>query len=191
MQSAASTKPIWEWTRDLVLVSAVLVGVLCAAGRAETPPPTIPAGIVGDWVVGSISPTTFWDKQTGQFQGNARGMASYLSLRPDGTYKEFVYIEMRMYNMVTQVWTTMEGTYSADATTIHFTPTTGHYRTAGTRTIDRPMEPNELAEKAKSYPWHLETSDRDGKPHLIFPFDDGSRFDYTPVETPTTEPAAE
>jgi hypothetical protein len=192
MRSIHLNKSVLEWGRDLLLVTAAVVGLLTVAARADDAAgPTIPREIVGDWVVGSISPTTFWDRQTGQFQGNARGMASYLSLAADGTYREYVYIEMRMYNLVTQVWTTMEGTYAVNGGQIAFTPTAGHYRTAGTRHIDRPMEPAELQEKAKTYPWHMEISERDGKRHLIFPFDDGSRFDFTPVEKPATGQTAE
>ncbi len=187
MKTHNTPQAAWEWGRDIVLVAALLAGLLSAAARGEdTAPPAeraIPAELVGEWMHGTLSPTTFWDKQTGVYQGNGRSMASYLILNADGTYKEYVYIEMRMYNMVTTVWTTLEGTVKVEGKSIQFTPTRGHYKTAGTRTIDRPIEESELPEKARTCTWRLEKSERDGKQHLIFPFDDGSRFDYTPQKT--------
>jgi hypothetical protein len=144
-------------------------------GPSTVPSSTVPEQVAGNWVEGSISPTTFWDIRTGAFVGNARGMGQYLSLNSDGTYQQYVYIEMRAYNMVTQVWTQHDGTVSFADDTFTIRPTKGHYRTAGTRKIDRPMSDKELADKVTTYTWRIETDDK-GQETLVLPFEDGSSF---------------
>lgn len=161
------------------------IPVASSADEASTASPTtapadgaptavVPPVVVGEWVEGSISPTTYWNTQTGQFAGNARGMAQYFIFNADGTFKQYIYIEIRMYNMVTQVWTQMNGTAAFADGTLTLTPTSGHYKTAGTREVDRDMTADELAEKRTTYNWQIEQ--KDGHDVLVMPFDDGSAF---------------
>jgi tRNA(fMet)-specific endonuclease VapC len=124
---------------------------------------------------GTVSPTTFWDTQTGKFAGNARGMAQYLTLNADGTYKQYVYIETRSYNITTRVWTQHEGTVSFNGNSLTLKPTKGHYKSAGSWKIDRDMTEKELAEKTVTYKWRKE-KDANGAELLVIPFDDGSAF---------------
>lgn len=160
---------------------AALISIPVAVTSADETHPTtaparanVPATVVGSWVEGSISPTTYWDTQTGRYQGNARSLAQYFIFNADGTYKHYVYIEMRMYNMVTQVWTQMNGQVEFADNTFTLIPTAGHYKTDGTRKVDRPMTAEELAEKKTTYNWRIE--DNNDQPMLVIPFDDGSAF---------------
>ena len=158
-----------------------------AAATENQPASTTPKKLVGRWVYGSVSPLTYWDSNTGQFLGNAHGAGELFELKPDGTYKEYVYLESRMYNMVTQVWTIHEGTIAFAGDTYTIRPTKGHYRTDGTRKIDRDMTPDELAKQVKTYNWRLEQ--RDGKPLLVVPFQDGSKFEFRPADETPAKPA--
>src|SRR5688572_14860256 len=65
-----------------LILSIVLMLSLATFVRAEAPTtrpadfkPTTPKELVGKWIYGSVSPVTYWDRTTGQFQGNARGTA--------------------------------------------------------------------------------------------------------------------
>lgn len=170
---------------QVVIVVLALAGMMAtkswSADGPATQPATAPAGgqvpnvVVGNWVEGSVSPTTFWETQTGKFAGNARGMAQYLTLNADGTYKQYVYIETRSYNITTQVWTQHEGTVTFNGNSFTLKPTKGHYKSAGSWKIDRDMTEKELAEKTVTYKWRKE-KDPNGAEMLVIPFDDGSAF---------------
>lgn len=173
-----STKTL-KWVLPLVLLTAT-----CAlhaedqpAAGGEAPKGWIPKLVQGKWIYGTVGALTYWDTSNGQFLGSGRGSAGIYEFNPDGTYKEYVYIEVRMYNMLTQVWTTTEGTVTFQGDTYTVRPTKGHYKTAGTRTIDRPMTDEELKKGIKTYKWKLE-KDSEGRQKFIVPFDDGSRFEY-------------
>jgi hypothetical protein len=156
-----------------LIVAALLAACLPAlAGEAK-----VPAGAVGKWYEGSVSPTTYWDKQTGVFAGSARQNGSMFYVNADGTYEKYVYIFVKTGAVESEVWTTYKGNIAFTDKTMTLTPTSGHYRSRmGTKLTDRPMTDEDLARGTKTYNWQLE--DRDGKRHLVLPFDDGSRFDY-------------
>ena len=172
------------------LASAVILatGVGTMALRAETPASsdtkhsetanTTPKKVRGKWIYGSVSPTTYWDSDTGKFLGNARGSAGIYEFDNAGHYKEYVYLEMRTYGLLTTCWTVHEGSVKFDKKTFTITPTKGHYKSdSGSRHIDRDMMEEELKKGIKTYHWEV-TKDDQGVEHFIIPFEDGSKFDY-------------
>jgi hypothetical protein len=167
------------------------LGVCSAAAKAETPSTqpsseassTTPKKVRGKWIYGSVSPLTYWDSDTGKFLGNARGSAGIYEFDASGNYKEYTYIEMRTYGLLTTCWTVHEGKVAFNGNTFTIRPTKGHYKSdSGSRHIDRDMTPEELEKGVKTYNWKVKKDDN-GVQHFIIPFDDGSSFDYHRDET--------
>ncbi len=139
---------------------------------------TTPTQVQGKWIYGSVSPTTYWDSDTGKFLGNARGSAGIFEFDDAGHYKQYVYGEVRSYNIVNKFWTVHEGTVEFVGETFTIRPLKGHYLgDMGTRKIDRDMTEEELKNGVKTYNYRVERDDQDVE-HLVIPFDDGSKFDY-------------
>lgn len=137
-----------------------------------------PQQVQGKWIYGSVGALTYWDSDTGKFLGNARGNAGIFEFDNAGNYKQYTYIEMRTYGLVTKVWTVHEGKVEFTDNTFTIRPTKGHYdSTSGSRKIDRDMTEEELKKAVTTYHWQT-TKDDDGREHFIIPFDDGSKFDY-------------
>lgn len=161
------------------------MGVCTLALQAETPSEesstrsaSAPHEARGKWMYGSVSPLTYWDSSTGKFLGNARGSAGILEFDAAGNYKQYVYLEMRTYGLVTTVWTVHEGRVEFSANTFTIKPVKGHYKSdSGSRHIDRDMTEEELKKAVTTYNWEIEKDDQ-GQEHFIIPFEDGSRFDY-------------
>lgn len=162
------------------------LGICTLALQAVTPSPhpssetrsATPKEVQGKWLYGSVSPTTYWDSGTGRFLGNARGSAGIFEFDASGNYKQYVYLEMRTYGLLTTVWTVHEGKVEFTRETFTIRPVKGHYTSdSGSRHIDRDMTPEELRDAIITYRWKIET-DENSNEHFIIPFDDGSRFDY-------------
>lgn len=183
-------------TRSIQTVLSVLLGTAVGVSainlKAQTPATqssttqpvsTTPKKLRGKWIYGSVSPTTYWDSSSGRFLGNARGSAGIFEFDATGHYKQYVYLEMRTYNLVTTVWTVHEGKVEFDKKTFTIRPTKGHYKSdSGSRHIDRDMTPEELQKAVTTYNWKLKRDD-EGREHFVIPFDDGSSFDYRRDET--------
>lgn len=138
-----------------------------------------PAALLGKWMHGSVSPTTYWNSDTGAFVGNARGTAGILEFDAAGRYKEYVYLELRTGNYTNKAWTVHEGTVAFAGDTLTIRPERGHYQfwTNGKQTTDRPMTPDEAKGLTKTYKWTL-TKDDAGNDVFTVPFEDGSSFVY-------------
>lgn len=162
------------------VVACLLVSALCAQLPSEgvAPVASTPANVQGKWIYGSVGGITYWERDTGKFAGNGRGSAGIFEFDDAGNYKQFVYIEIRTYGVVSRVWTTHEGKVEFNGSSFTIHPRKGHYKSEyGSRKIDRDMTAEELAAGVARYNWRLET-DEQGKEHFIIPFDDGSMFDY-------------
>lgn len=172
-----------DWPLTILVIAAVLA--LAGFAHAQQPPAQpaaatgpVPAEMVGEWFEGTVGPTTYWDSQTGKYLGSGRQMGTTLKLRADGSYEKYVYIYMKTYSLVTEVWTTAKGTATVAGDQITLTPTSGHYKSGGSGTkVDRPMTDEDLARNTNTYTWKTET-DEQGRARLVFPFDDGSAFRY-------------
>jgi hypothetical protein len=171
-----------DWPLTILVIAAVLA--LAGFAHAQPAPATqptaaaLPAEMVGEWFEGTVGPTTYWDSQTGKYLGSGRQMGTTLKLRADGTYEKYVYIYMKTYSVVTEVWTTAKGVATVAGDKITLTPTSGHYKSGGSGTkVDRPMTAEDLTRNTNTYAWRTE-KDEQGKIRLVFPFDDGSAFRY-------------
>jgi hypothetical protein len=129
-------------------------------------PANLPAELVGNWRYGRISPTNFWNDQTGTYAGNAYGMSDYYEIAAGGSYKRMTYIYTQAYNCRTQTWTEMEGTLTADAGRFTLAPAKGRYKVANncakSQNYTRPMTAAELKEK-QGETWTWSRVQRDGR----------------------------
>lgn len=148
----------------------------------------VPAELVGKWMHGTISPTNFWDDHTGQYMGNAYGMADYVTFGKDGRYEEFVYLYSQMYNCRTQIWTSKQGTVSVNGDEITFHLKKGKYQVADTcsqrNNYSRPMTADEV-EKGdnKTWSWKFAPNEYSGDTYLYLGWDDSSEpMEYKPSE---------
>ncbi|MFT3785038.1 MAG: hypothetical protein QM770_02585 [Tepidisphaeraceae bacterium] len=174
---------------SLAVISAVFAGDTDWMASATAEPATsqsspstqpaapLPAGVVGKWIYGSISPTTYWDSSSGKFLGNGFGTGEVLIIDANGTYKQYVYIEARTYSLVNKVWVASEGTVEFATETFTLRPVKGHFLTTGGRELDRDWTPEEVRDRVKTYNWKLETDDA-GKTKFVIPFSDGSSMTY-------------
>lgn len=143
-----------------------------------TQPSKVPERVVGKWLYGSVSALQYVDGTTGQNLGSARGNGEVLIFKADGTYEQYVYIEMRTYDLVTRVFTSTRGTCEFTEGKLVLKPTSGHYLSNGSsRKIDRDMTEQELKDNVRHYNWRMENTD-DGEEKFVIPFDDGSRLEY-------------
>lgn len=138
----------------------------------------------GRWSYGSVSPTTYWDADTGRFSGNARGSAGILEFDDAGHYTEYLYLELRTYGLTTKAWTVHSGDVAVDGDHMTLTPRRGHYNSwiGDKPKTDRDMTPDECAKLTRTYRWTLTRDDRGEL--LTIPFDDGSKFEYRRAERP-------
>lgn len=154
----------------LAAAAALLVAVASPDADARTVrdavPADLPAELVGSWRHGRISPTNFWNDQTGAYAGNAYGMSDYYEFTAGGSYKRMTYIYTQMYSCRTQTWTEVRGTLTADAGRFTLRPTEGRYQVANScaksQNYTRPMAAAELAEK-QGETWAWSRTQRDGR----------------------------
>lgn len=138
----------------------------------------------GRWIYGSVSPTTYWNADTGAFSGNARGSAGILEFDDAGHYTEYAYLELRTYGLVTKAWTMHAGDVAIDGDRMTLTPARGHYNSwiGDKPKTDRDMTADECAKLTRTYRWTLTRDDAGGQDLLTIPFDDGSKFEYRRME---------
>lgn len=167
-------------TRTLSPLAAV---ALFAASTSIVRAGNVPDAVVGNWLYTTSSATTYWS-DTGQFLGNGRSGAQFYEFKADGTFRYFMYLEMRTGNFVSKVHTTCEGTVKFAAHKFTLNVTKGHYHTEMGSTIkDRPMTDEDFKRMSKTNAWELSKSD-DGKPTFVIPFEDGSKTVFKPAEPP-------
>jgi hypothetical protein len=171
-------------TSALAWVCCVSLGCGCGSSSGNndntpndnTPRTETPSELQGDWKHGVISFTNFWDDQ-GTYVGNAGGTAVFFQFQKDGRYKQFVYINRRVYNCVTQTWTETNGTtvFEQGKFTVH--PTVGHYKASDSCVIqnnfERPMTAQEVKDNVQTFLWKWEDRD-DGKTWLKIGFDEST-----------------
>jgi hypothetical protein len=144
--------------------------------------PAIPPEVQGRWVTASSSGTNYWNN--GTFVGNAGGSGQLYEFQPNGKFNYYMVMEMRTYGMLSRVRTNCTGTVDFTANTFTLHPTSGHYHSEmGSKVTDRPMNADDLARLTKTSNWRIEQG-ADGKTHFVVPFDDGSKHDFVPAESP-------
>jgi hypothetical protein len=178
------------WNRCLVAVAMLLVsawvgtpgpaaaapeqggGVKAAAPatRPSTRPATpLPAGLAGDWFWGSISPTKYWDRDTGEFVGHGYSGALSYVFGADGTYKRYFYLEQRLGGETSGIFSASEGTVAFTGDTFTLTPAKGTYRftTGRKKPTERPMRQDELERPGLVFTWRLEKKREGGGPPVL------------------------
>lgn len=159
------------------LLSVLLL--MCAPALAA---PTVPAEVQGRWLAGGAGATNYWDAN-GTFQGGS-GNGQLLTIDAKGHYTRHQVMEVSSGYITSRVRTNSEGSVTVEGDHLTLHPSSGHYHgEMGTKIIDRPMNADELAKASRTYQWVV-TPGADGKPHLVFPFEDGSRIDFEPATTP-------
>lgn len=150
----------------LVLVGAMVVTVASAALA-----PSTPAELVGKWKWGTINPTWFEDKYTGEYKGHGGGVSAYFEFEKDGKFKHHVYIEMNTNGYKNQTFTTMEGTVVVEGDAFRLKVDKGFYRARSnmgkSNNFDRPMTNDERAKASKNpYKWQ-KSKDSQGREVLL------------------------
>lgn len=128
----------------------------------------VPAGLVGDWFWGTVSPTRYWDRDTGDFVGHGYSGALSYVFAADGTYKRYFYLETRLGGDVSGVFSASEGTVAFTGDTFTLKPTKGTYRfTEGRSTKkEREMRRDELERPGLVFTYRIEKKP-DGAPVLM------------------------
>src|SRR5689334_19230620 len=94
----------------LTLAFGIAIAALSTANAKSAPRvESIPSELVGKWRWGTINPTWFEDKYTGEYKGHAGGVSAYFDFDKSGHFKHYVYIEQNSNGWKTQTFTTMEG----------------------------------------------------------------------------------
>ena len=136
------------------------------AGAEEKKAGEVPAALVGDWFWGNVSPTRYWNRDTGDFVGHGYSGALSYVFNKDGTYQRYFYLETRLYGDVSGLFSASEGTvvFGADGT-FTLKPVKGTYKfTEGKRLKrERAMTQDELERPGLVFKWKLEEGEK-GKP---------------------------
>jgi hypothetical protein len=118
----------------------------------------VPAGLVGDWFWGTVSPTRYWDRDTGDFVGHGYSGALSYVFAADGTYKRYFYLETRLGGDVSGIFSASEGTVAFTGDTFTLKPTKGTYRfTEGrSKKKEREMRRDELERPGLVFTYRME-----------------------------------
>lgn len=138
----------------------LMVGLSFAEGVvAEEKKDAVPPALVGDWFWGNVSPTRYWNRDTGDFVGHGYSGALSYVFNKDGTYRRYFYLETRLYGDVSGLFSASEGTvtFAADGT-FTLKPAKGTYKfTEGKRLKrEREMTRDELERPGLVFKWKLE-----------------------------------
>ena len=149
MKNVMSSRRVW------LLSGLALIGTAAHAQKTA-----VPADMLGSWRWTTISGTNYVDKTTGQINDNAGGMSVGFVFSPNGRYKFNFFVRRKTYGLVTEAYSTHEGTVKFGNGQFTLTATKGHYRgsSTGGKTVDRPMTRDEL-KKNTVYLYKWETVD--------------------------------
>lgn len=159
------------------VVGLVMLLAMLAGARFVMADDKVPAQLQGEWLSGSASLSSYWDSN-GSYVGPASGAGQVYIFKPDGTFEYYIAMELRTYQFVSRVHTSYKGTvtFEDDKFTLHLTH--GHYNSnASGWLVNRDMTDEEMAKASQSFKYHFE-KDVKGKPKLVVPFDDGSKFEF-------------
>lgn len=148
-----------------LLFKTVLAAGLAVSVATAALAPSMPAELVGKWKWGTINPTWFEDKYTGEYKGHGGGVSAYFDFDKSGKFRHHVYIEMNTNGYKNQTFTTMEGTLVVEGDTFRLKVEKGSYRSRsnmGARNnFDRPMNEDERAKASKTpYKWRKSKDDQ-------------------------------
>src|SRR5688500_2343820 len=141
-----------------LMTRLVLVGAMAITIASAALAPSTPAELVGKWKWGTINPTWFEDKYTGEYKGHGGGVSAYFEFDKNGKFRHHVYVEMNTNGYKNQTFTTMEGTLVVDGDIFRLNVEKGFYRARSnmgkSNNFDRPMKDEERAKASKNpYKW--------------------------------------
>ncbi len=150
-----------------LLTKVATIGALTISFATAAFAPSTPTEMVGKWKWGTINPTWFEDKYTGEYKGHGGGVSAYFEFEKNGKFKHFVYVEMNTNGFKNQTYTTMEGTVAAEGDTFRLKVEKGFYRSRSNmgakNNFDRPMTDEERSKASKNpYKWR-KAADEQGK----------------------------
>jgi hypothetical protein len=125
-----------------------------AKGAAAVPP-----GLAGDWFWGTVSPTQYRDRDTGEILGRGYSGALSYVFREDGTYQRHFYLEQRLGDSTSSIFSASEGTVTFTKDTFTLKPAKGTYRFVDgprKKPRERPMRQDELERPGLVFTWRLE-----------------------------------
>ena len=149
-------------------------------GVGDTPRTATPSELVGTWIHGLISPTDFYDANTGEWVDNAYGTAVLFTFTADGRYTQDILIKSSAYSCRTQVFVHNEGTTAIDGGEIRVYPTKG-------RVISRDNcndafnydRPDDIARKqGDRYLWDFQVNPDDGQTYLTIDVGESGNLAY-------------
>lgn len=142
----------------------------------KTPPPQ---SLQGEWQYGTLSLLNFWDEDSQMVQSGG-GVAVYFDFKPDGSYKQFIYVSITNYNCRSMSWSSTEGTATFEEGTFHIYPSKGRNKFVScthSNDLDAALTADEI-KKAQGgvYYWKFEPQS-DGTTQLMI----GTRADRADV----------
>lgn len=144
------------FSRRMWLVGGLaLIGTAALADNAG-----VPADMLGSWRWTTISGTNYVDKTTGEITGNAGGMSVGFVFNKNGRYKFNFFVRQKTYSLVTEAYSTHEGTVQFADGKFTLIAEKGHYRgsSTGGKVVNRPMTKAELKQNT-NYLYKWETVD--------------------------------
>jgi hypothetical protein len=141
-----------------------------AAAGPTSKDSALPAGIAGDWFWGTVSPTRYRDRNTGDLLGHGYSGALSYVFEPDGTYKRYFYLETRVIDETSSLFSASEGTVTFTGDTFTLKPTKGTYRFIDgprKKPREREMRQDELERPGLVFTWRLDRPEKDGPPVLM------------------------
>lgn len=118
----------------------------------------VPTDLVGTWLIGSTSGTTFRDRTTGEFSAPSGDQVSYHIL-PDGRYEYAGLATQSMYGCTTRLMTYMTGRVSVRGASLTFIPETGKFTSEDNCNRKYNYE-KRLPLTPETYNWRIERDQR-------------------------------
>jgi hypothetical protein len=148
--------------KKLILAIGLAVAATTVVNATLAPVQAIPSELVGKWKWGTINPTWFEDKYTGEYKGHGGGVSAYFDFDKNGRFKHYVYIEHNTNGWKTMTFTTMEGKLVMEGDTFRLKVEKGSYKSRSNRVerhnFDRPMTAEEREKSSKNpYRWKKAT----------------------------------
>lgn len=119
----------------------------------------VPAAVAGDWFWGTVSPTRYRDRDTGDLLGHGYSGALSYVFEKDGTYKRYFYLETRVVDETSSLFSASEGTVTFTGDTFTLKPSKGTYRFIDgprKKPRERAMRQDELERPGLVFTWRLE-----------------------------------
>lgn len=128
-----------------VLVAAIAVSACSSASQGaptngtSTPRTSLPTEVVGSWTSGTVSSSAFYDPGTGSFKSPS-GTGVAFTFTSDGAFTKAVLLQQSMYGCTSRFLGWVEGTATADGTTLSLYPTKGKVKSEDNCVADNNYE---------------------------------------------------